>query len=142
MPTATNDGGVRRSGSDRLFKSRWILPAFSLVLGAAMLAAMWVGGSLRDGLYSFAVMAGVALLLLLGGKSETIRGLRGDGRDERFAMMDVRATAFAGSVVIAVIIIAWLVEVARGHSGSPYNALGAAAGLAYLVGLGVLRWRS
>ena len=140
MPTATSDGKGRRMHT--LWRSRWTLPVFSLFLGAAMLAAMWVGGSLRDGLYSFAVMAGVALILLLGGRSETIRGLRGDGRDERFAMIDMRATAFAGSVVIGVIIVAWLVEVARGHSGSPYGALGAVAGLAYLLGLGVLRWRS
>ena len=110
MPTATSDGKGRRMHT--LWRSRWTLPVFSLFLGAAMLAAMWVGGSLRDGLYSFAVMAGVALILLLGGRSETIRGLRGDGRDERFAMMDMRATAFAGSVVIGVIIVAWLVEVA------------------------------
>lgn len=142
MPTATNDVGVRRSRADRVYRSRWFLPAFALVLGGGMLAAMWVGGSLREGLYSFALMAGLAFLFLLGGRSETIRGLRGDGRDERFAMIDTRATAFAGSVVIGTLIVAWLVEVARGYSGQPYAWLGAIAGLAYLVGIAILRWRS
>ncbi len=30
--------------------------------------------------------------------SGTVRALRGDGRDERFALIDLRATAFAGLV--------------------------------------------
>jgi undecaprenyl pyrophosphate phosphatase UppP len=123
-------------------RSRWFLPAFALCLGVAMLAAMWVGGNLREGIYSFALMAALALLFLLGGRSETIRGLRGDGRDERFASLDMRATAFAGNVVIAAIIIAFLVEMARGHDGRPYSWLGAIAGVAYLAALAVLRWRS
>jgi hypothetical protein len=33
---------------------------------------------------SLAIMTALAALLLLGGRSETIRGLRGDERDERF----------------------------------------------------------
>ena len=107
-----------------------------------MLTAMWIGGEPREGLYALALMGALAVLLALGGRSETIRGLRGDGRDERFAMIDMRATALAGSVVISVLIIAWLVEIARGHSGNPYNWLGAVAGLAYLVALAFLRWRS
>ena len=49
----------------------------------------------------------------------------GDGRDERFRQIDLAATAIAGIVVITVIIGAFLVEVARGHDGSPYAALGA-----------------
>ena len=42
---------------------------------------------------------------------------------------------YAGIVVITVIIGAFLVEVARGHDGSPYAALGAVAGVAYLVAI-------
>ena len=55
-------------------------------------------------------------LILLGGRSETIRGLRGDGRDERFRQIDMVATAIAGIVVISAIIIAFVVEVARGQA--------------------------
>jgi hypothetical protein len=35
-------------------------------------------------------MAGFGLFILVAGRSETIRGLRGDGRDERFAQIDLR----------------------------------------------------
>jgi presenilin-like A22 family membrane protease len=44
--------------------------------------------------------------------------------------------------VITTIIVAFIIEVARGHDGSPYAWLGAIAGLAYLVAIVVLRLRS
>ena len=65
-------------------------------------------------------MVAFGALILFDGRSETIRGLRGDGRDERFRQIDVVATAIAGTVVITAIMVAFLVEVARGHDGSPY----------------------
>ena len=39
------------------------------------------------------------------------------------------------------IIIAFLVEVAHGHSGSPYSWLGAIAGIAYLAAVIIFRVR-
>jgi hypothetical protein len=68
-----------------IMRSKWFLPLFSLGLGVVVLAASRAGGSLGSGLVSLAVMAGFGLFILLAGRSETIRGLRGDGRDERFA---------------------------------------------------------
>jgi hypothetical protein len=125
----------------QMTRSRWFLPAFSVGLGLVLLAAMWIGGSPAGGFYSLAVMTGFGLLILFGGRSETIKGLRGDGRDERFRQIDVAATAIAGLSVITAIIVAFVVEVARGHSGSPYGWLGAIAGLAYLLAIAVLRLR-
>ena len=79
-----------------------------------MLTAMWIGGNLSLGLQSLAIMTVFGALILVGGRSETIRGLRGDGRDERFRQIDIHATALAGIVVLSVIIVAFIVEVARG----------------------------
>ena len=62
-------------------------------------------------------------------------------RDERFRQIDVHATALAGLTVTVAIIVAFLVEIARGHSGSPYTWLGAIAGISYLVAIIVLRIR-
>jgi presenilin-like A22 family membrane protease len=45
------------------------------------------------------------------------------------------------SAVIAAILLAFAVEVARGHSGSPYSWLGAIAGVAYLLAIAVFRVR-
>jgi presenilin-like A22 family membrane protease len=67
--------------------------------------------------------------------------LRGDGRDERFRQIDIHATAIAGLAVIIAIIVAFVVQLARGHNGSPYAWLGAIAGLAYLVAIIVFRLR-
>ena len=125
----------------RMARSKWFVPLFALALGLVLLAAQWIGGNLLSGLASLAVMAGFGGAVLLGGRSETIRGLRGDGRDERFRQMDVEATAVAGLAVITAIIVAFVVELARGNSGSPYGWLGAIAGLAYIVAIVVLRLR-
>jgi hypothetical protein len=86
-------------------------------------------------------MTAFGAFVLLGGRSETIRGLRGDARDERFRQIDIHATALAGLAVIVAIIVAFLVEIARGHSGSPYTWLGAIAGISYLAAIVVLRIR-
>jgi hypothetical protein len=121
--------------------SKWFLPLVCACLGLLFLAAMWTGGDPGTGLFSLGVMVSFGLLILLGGRSETIRGLRGDGRDERFRRIDLAATALAGIVLVAVIIGAFLVEIARGQDGSPYAALGAVAGLAYLGAIVALRLR-
>ena len=55
--------------------------------------------------------------------------------------MDVRAIAFAGSILIAVILITFLVELARGNDGAPYNWLGAITAIAYLAAIATLRAR-
>jgi hypothetical protein len=117
------------------------LPATPSLSGGAVLLAGWLGHQLVTGLIGLVVMAGFGLFIALAGRSETIRGLRGDGRDERFAQIDLRATAATGMVLIVGVIVAFLVEIARGHDGSPYTWLGALAGVAYLAAVAFLRWR-
>jgi hypothetical protein len=129
--------------SKSITSSRWWMPLFSLTLGAIMFAAFAIGGSASDGVFAFAVMAVLAGVLALGStRSETLGGLGGPGRDERWAMIDLRASAAAGLVLILVVIGAWLYEIAGGHDGSPYGQLGAIAGIAYVIAVGVLRRRS
>ena len=125
----------------QITRSKWFQPSFSVGLGLLFLVALWIGVDLRGGVYALVVMVAFGGLILLGGRSETVRGLRGDGRDERFRQIDLAATAITGVVLITVVIGAFLVEVARGHDGSPYAGLGAIAGIAYLVAVAVLRVR-
>ena len=122
-------------------KTKWFLPLFCVVLGVAVFVAQWIGGDARSGLISFAALAVFGLLILVGGRSETVRGLRGDGRDERFRTIDIHATAIAGLVLIFTLIGVWLVELARGHDGSPYGQLMAVGGVAYLAAIAFMRWR-
>ncbi|MBO0703594.1 MAG: hypothetical protein J2P38_11715 [Candidatus Dormibacteraeota bacterium] len=125
-----------------LMRSKWTLPALCVLIGVVMFVATVIGRQgLFLGLWMFGVMAVAGLAVLLGGRSETLRGLRGDGRDERFQMIDLRATAFAGVAVILTLIVAFIVEIARGHSGEPFAWLCAIGGLAYLASVVYLRLR-
>ena len=90
----------------QITRSKWFQPLFAVVLGLLVFVAQWIGGDPGSGLVSFAILAGAGLVLLLGGRSETIRGLRGDGRDERFRQIDIHATALAELAVITAVIVA------------------------------------
>jgi hypothetical protein len=125
-----------------LMRSKWFLPGFSVLAGLILLGAAAIGGQAVAGAWMFGVMAVAALGILLGGRSETVRGLRGDGRDERFETLDLRATAYAGLALMVAVIVAFLNELAHGRSGAPYTWLGAVAGLAYLASVVYLRIRS
>jgi drug/metabolite transporter (DMT)-like permease len=121
--------------------SRWFLPLFALALGGVVFGAEAIGGHPGDGLISLGIMALAGAVFLFGGRSETIRGLRGDGRDERFQRIDIHATAFAGTAVIFAIIVAFVVELAHGHNGNPYSWLGAIGGIAYIAAVILMRLR-
>ena len=127
--------------SQAMLRSKWFMPAFCVGLGVVVLLVSWLGGQPGAGLISLAILAGFGLLLLLlTGHSETLRGLT-IGRDERFVQIDLRATALTGLVLVITLIVAWLVEIARGHSGHPYDWLGAIAGLTYIAAVAFFRWR-
>jgi hypothetical protein len=125
----------------RVTRSKWFAPATAVALGLAVFGAQWVGGDPGSGLVSLAIMTAFGAVILLGGRSETIRGLRGDGRDERFRHIDISATALAGLAVILALVVAVIVELARGHSGNPYTWLGAIWGVTYLIAIVVFRIR-
>jgi hypothetical protein len=127
--------------SRTITRSKWFLPLFSFAVGLVMLAVSWLGGHPGEGAISAGVLALFGLFVLAAGRSETIRGLRGDGRDERFAQIDLSATAVAGLALIVALIVAWLVATARGQSGSPYDWLLAIGGLAYALAVAWFRWR-
>ena len=122
--------------------SKWFLPSFSFVLGLVILAVAWLGGQPVEGVFGLAGLTAFGLVFLLAGRSETIRGLRGDGRDERFRQIDINATAFAGLVVMLAVIGSVLVSLARGHDGGPNTWLAPVAGFAYIAAIVALRVRS
>jgi hypothetical protein len=120
---------------------KWLLAGTSLVLGGGCLAAFWVGGNPTSGWISFAILAAVGLATLVAGRSELVRGLRGDGRDEYWAALDRDATLVTGCALIGLVIGMAMWEWAHGRDGTPYSQLGAVAGVVYLVALGALRLR-
>jgi hypothetical protein len=123
--------------------SRWWAPLYSLGLGAIVLAAFALGGSAGDGAKALVLFLVVAAVFWFGSpRSDTLGGLGGPGRDERWAAIDLRASAVAGFVVILALVGAWLYELADGRDGDPYGRLLAAGGLAYVAAIAFLRRRS
>jgi hypothetical protein len=116
-------------------------PIFGVLMGLVYLIAFWAGGSLAYGVFGLVVMVAFSLLLLVARRhSETVRGLL-DHRDERITAIDLRATAVTALAMIVVVLVAFVVEIARGQSGWPYSMIGAVGGLAYLGAVIVLRIR-
>jgi hypothetical protein len=115
-------------------RGRWIGSISFAVCGLVVVVAELIGGE-PAGMVIFAValFGGVALLLALGGRSESIRAFRGDLRDERLDTIQLRAQALAGQLVILAVVVAFLVELALGNSGAPYDWLGAIGGFTYLA---------
>jgi hypothetical protein len=137
MSTARDRATARRPW----WRSRWWMPAFSLALAVIVFVAFVIGGNAGDGAMAAGVLVVLAAVFAFGTRSETLQGLGGPARDERWAMIDLRATALAGLVTILAIIGAWLWEIAHGRDGSPYGQLAAVAGIAYIVAVAVLRRR-
>ena len=117
-------------------------PIFGVLMGVVYLVALSVAGNPVSGVFAFAVMVAFSGgLLLARRRSETVRGLL-DRRDERITAIDLRATAVTALVMIAVVLVAFVVEIARGQSGWPYSMLGFVGGVTYIVAVIVLRVRS
>lgn len=123
-------------------KSWWVVPGVVFLIGIAYLVANWIGGNISLGIVMLAVVVLYVAILLVGGRSEVVRVLRGQPPDERYRSFDLRASAFAGLVTILVLIGGFLFELSRGSDGQPYSALLAVAGVSYLVGILWLGYRS
>jgi hypothetical protein len=90
----------------------------------------------------FGIMAAFGALLVAGGRSESLRTLRGD-TDERGRFIDRRATALAGLAVALAAIVGCVVRLAQGNTDpGVYGLFAAVFGLSYLAALLWLHRRS
>lgn len=119
-----------------------VTPAVCVAIGALGGTAQWLGGNRGDAVITFGLMAAIAAVFAAGGRNETIRMMRGDGRDERWAMIDVRATAFAGIVIIVILTGAAFWETAHGRTPEPFAPVLSAGAVSYAAALLWLRRRT
>lgn len=123
------------------FRGRW-LPLWSLWLGMVLSAAIVIGGNLTVGLINLGIFVAFSALFYFGAGNETIGGIAAPRRDERWAMINQRAMAFSGTVVVLALIGGWVIELVNGNDGSPYSELFAGGTIAYFAAALWLRFRS
>ena len=122
--------GIRSCLSGR---GRWVGSISFALCGIVVAVAELIGGEpTGQVIFAVALFGGVAVLLAVGGRSESIRVFRGELRDERLDTIQLRAQALAGQAVLVAVVVAFTVDLALGHSGAPYDWLGAIGGLTYL----------
>lgn len=112
------------------------------VHGGVFLLAFWISGNPGARLVPFGVMVGYGALLLIGGRIEVVRVLRGQPTDEMWASFNVRAILFSFFVLVAVMIGAGVYEMARGQDAQPYALLCLVGGASYIGALIWFRLRS
>ena len=121
--------------------TRWAVPGVAVIAGLAYLVAGVLGDDLSFGVVGLSVMLAVAVgFVVVSRWSETAAGLR-DRTDERINAIDRSASLTAGMTVLLVVLVMFVVEIARGEDGSPYSQLGAVGGVTYVVSLVWLRFR-
>ena len=122
--------------------SPWLIPLVNLALGGTILVARALEDDLAGGLIWLAVFSAVAAIYAIGGRSEAVREALGEVQDERDELINTRALAAAGLVLIVALTGCLLFELARGHDPSPYAQLLAGGGATYAISLLILRRRS
>jgi hypothetical protein len=122
-------------------RAHW-LPALVAALAIPTIAAFWIGGDPRAGAIWGSLSVVLALVLVLGGRSDTIRLLRGEDDDERMLALEYRATTFAAAALIVALAVLFLVTAARGDNPLVYGLLLLLAEATHLIALAVLNRRS
>jgi hypothetical protein len=119
----------------------WGTLALGAGIGVVYLIGFVIGGKPLDGVLALCIMVGFSgAMYLVARRSETVRGLL-DRRDERIAAIDLRATAVTALAMIAVVLVGFVVDIARGGTGWPWYLIGAVGGLAYIAAVSVFRIR-
>ena len=121
--------------------SYWGTVAVGVGIGVVYLTGFAAGGKPLLGMGALGIMvAFTGALMLAGRRSETVRGLL-DHRDERISAIDLRATAVTALAMIAAVLVGFVVSIARGGSGWPYDMIGFVGGLAYVAAVIFFRAR-
>jgi hypothetical protein len=122
--------------------SRLWIPTLVAALAIPTFIAFWIGGDPQAGVLWGSLSVGFAFVLLLGGRSDTIRLLRGEDDDERTLALEYRATTITAAGLIVALAVLFLVTAARGDNPLVYGLLLLLAETTHLVAITVLNRRS
>lgn len=103
-----------------------------LVLGAVIPGIFWIAEGATAGLITTGWGWATILAFHFGRRrSEAVKIVSGSG-DERIRSLNVRALAFAGFVMWAILVTWWLVSTASGNENDSVGILAAAFGASYI----------
>ena len=117
-------------------RARWYGSMSFAVAGVGIAAAEVAGHRADQVPPTLILFLAVAAVLAFGGRSESVRAFRGDLTDERLRAIELRAVAFAGRLTVLACVVGMIVEIAGGHTGTPFTWLAAIGGFSYLVAWG------
>jgi hypothetical protein len=120
----------------------WWVPVLVAALAVPTFVAFWIGGDPRAGAVWGSLSIVFAVVLALGGRSDTVKLLRGELDDERGFALETKATTITGVVLITALAVLFLVTAARGESPLVYGLLLLLAEVTHLTALAVLNRRS
>jgi len=120
----------------------WVVPTLVAAVAIPTFLAFWAGGRPQLGALWAGVSIAFGLVLLVGGRSDTIRILRGAEDDERALELESRAMTFTALVLNVALVGLFLAAGIRGENGLVYGALLLLAEATHLVALAVLNRKS
>jgi hypothetical protein len=103
----------------KLMRTELLVLGGLVLLGIGNTVAIWVRGDPGRALGLLGMVAVVAVILVLVGRSHTLRR-RLFGTDERSNAITLFAGAWAGFALFCTLYVGFLVDYARGDSGEPY----------------------
>ncbi|MGP4000356.1 DUF2178 domain-containing protein [Streptomyces sp. 8N706] len=113
---------------------RWVVPAVGLLIGVGYVAIFLARNEPGMAAGGFVIMAAYTLFLVAASRRwEGVALLRGEVTDERRQAISQRASAFTLHVLVLVLLSGFVIELIRGHSGHPWDLLGAALGITYIL---------
>lgn len=119
----------------------WLVPVLVAGVAVPTFVAFWVGGRPELGAAWAAASVVFALALLVGGRSDTIRMLRGDEDDERTLALESQAMTVTALVLVVALAGLFLAAGIRGESGVVYGVLLIVAELTHIAALAALNRR-
>jgi hypothetical protein len=123
-------------------ESWWWVPALVAALAIPTFVAFWIGGRPGAGALWASLSVVFALVLAFGGRSETIRLLRGQDDDERAMALELQAAMLTTVALTIALAALFLVAAARGENPIVYGLLLLLAETTHLGALAVLNRRS
>ena len=120
----------------------WIVPLAVAAVGVPTFIAFWIGGRPQLGALWAGASVVFGVVIALGGRSDTIRMLRGAADDERTLMLEYRASTATAIVLVLALAALFLAAGIRGESGLVYGALLLLAEATHLTALVVLNRKS